>query len=190
MHVMKIAVFCGSNFGKSDIYREAAAALGTALAEQKVKLVFGGTNKGLMKVIADAVMKAGGATHGILPRGLVDKGQQYPGLTLAEIVETRAVRKRRMAEVADGFIAMPGGIGTIEELFEMWVDAQFDGHRKAIGVLNVDRFFDGMMAFIDTMIDEGFVPPQHRSMIIVESDPKALLVKLKSHVPVTTLKWL
>jgi uncharacterized protein (TIGR00730 family) len=187
---MKIAVFCGSNFGKSAIYQEAAESLGTSLAEQKIELVFGGTNKGLMKVIADAVMKSGGATHGILPQGLVDRGQQYPDLTRAEIVETRWERRRRMADVADGFIAMPGGIGTIEELFEMWVDAQFDGHKKPLGVLNVGGYFDGMMAFIDTMIDQAFVPPQHRKMIIVESNPQALLAEFKSHAPVTTLKWL
>jgi len=187
---MKIAVFCGSNFGKSAIYAEAAEALGTALANNRVELVFGGTNKGLMKIIADAVLKAGGTTHGILPQGLVDRGQQYPGLTRAEIVPTRWIRKRRMAEVADGFIAMPGGIGTIEELFEMWVDAQFDGHLKPIGVLNVGGFFDGMLAFIDTMIDQAFVPPEHRQMVIARSDPEALLAEFKLHVPVTTLKWL
>ena len=187
---MKIAVFCGSNFGKSDVYRRAAEALGEALAEQRVELVFGGTNKGLMKVIADAVLEGGGTAHGIVPRGLVDKGQQYPNLTRAEIVETRSERKRRMAEAADGFIAMPGGVGTIEELFEMWVDAQFDGHRKAIGLLNVGGFFNGLMAFIDTMIEQGFLPPQHRDMIILESDPRALLAALQTFVPVTMSKWI
>jgi uncharacterized protein (TIGR00730 family) len=187
---MKIAVFCGSNFGKSDIYRAAAKALGEALAEKRIELVFGGTNKGLMKVIADAALEGGGTAHGIVPRGLVDKGQQYPNLTQVEIVETRSARKRRMAEVADGFIAMPGGVGTIEELFEMWVDAQFDGHRKAIGLLNVGGFFNGMMTFIDTMIDQAFLPPQHRDMIIIESDPHALLAAFQTFVPVTTAKWL
>ncbi|MEO8849861.1 MAG: TIGR00730 family Rossman fold protein [Casimicrobiaceae bacterium] len=187
---MKIAVFCGSNFGKTDMYRLAAEALGVALAEQRVELVFGGTNKGLMKVIADAVLEGGGTAHGILPRGLVDKGQQYPNLTHAEIVETRSVRKRRMAEVADGFIAMPGGVGTIEELFEMWVDAQFEGHRKAIGLLNVGGFFNGLMAFIDTMIEQGFLPPQHRDMIVVDSDPRALLAAFRTFVPITASKWI
>ncbi len=187
---MKIAVFCGSNFGKTDIYRDAAAALGTALAEQDVQLVFGGTNKGLMKIIADAVLEGGGTAHGIVPRTLVDKGQQYPRLTLAEIVESRSVRKRRMAEVSDGFVAMPGGVGTVEELFEMWVDAQFDGHTKPLGLLNVGGFFDGLMAFIDTMIDQGFLPPQHRDMIVVEADPRVLLAAFRSFVPVTTSKWM
>jgi uncharacterized protein (TIGR00730 family) len=187
---MKIAVFCGSNFGKSDRYREAAAALGVALAEQQVELVFGGTNKGLMKIIADAVLEGGGTAHGIVPQTLVDKGQQYPHLTRAEIVATRSVRKRRMAEVADGFIAMPGGVGTVEELFEMWVDAQFDGHIKALGLLNVGGFFDGLMVFIDTMIDQGFLPPQHKNMIIVDSDPRALLAAFRTFVPVTTPKWI
>ena len=187
---MKIAVFCGSNCGNTDIYREAAKGLGTAMAEKQIQLVFGGTSKGLMKIVADAVLDGGGTAHGIVPRTLVEKGQQYPNLTQAEIVETRSVRKRRMAEVADGFIAMPGGVGTVEELFEMWVDAQFDGHKKALSLFNVGGFFDGLLIFIDTMIDQGFLPPQHKNMIIVESDPRALLAAFRSFAPVTTSKWM
>jgi uncharacterized protein (TIGR00730 family) len=187
---VKVAVFCGSNFGKSGIYRDAAEALGRALAEQRIELVFGGTNKGLMKVIADAVTADGGTTHGIVPRALVDKGQQYPCLTHAEIVETRSARKRRMADLADGFIAMPGGVGTVEELFEMWADAQLDGHRKAIGLLNVGGFFDGLMTFIDTMIEEAFLPPQHRNMVSIDADPRVLLAGFREFVPVTTPKWM
>jgi uncharacterized protein (TIGR00730 family) len=187
---MKVAVFCGSNFGKSDIYRNAAESLGVALAEQGVGLVFGGTNKGLMKVLADTVLAGGGTAHGIVSQGLADRGQQYPNLTHAEIVQTRSERKRRMAEAADGFIAMPGGVGTVEEIFEMWVDAQLEGHRKPIGLLNVGSFFNGLTAFIDTMIDEHFLPAQHRDMVIVESDPRALLAAFQTFVPVTTLKWL
>ena len=144
----KLAVFCGSNSGRTQIYRDAAAALGVALADQGIRLVFGGTNKGLMKVLADAVLGAGGTAHGIIPRALVDKGQQYPGLMETEIVETRSLRKLRMAAIADGFVALPGGVGTIEELLEMWVDAQFDGHSKPIGLYNVAGFFDHLLRFI------------------------------------------
>jgi uncharacterized protein (TIGR00730 family) len=186
----RLAVFCGSNSGRTEIYRNAAAALGAALADQKIQLVFGGTNKGLMKVLADAVLGAGGTAHGIITRALVDKGQQYPGLTEAEIVETRSLRKLRMAAIADGFIALPGGVGTIEELLEMWVDAQFDGHNKPIGLYNVAGFFDDLLRFIDHMVAEVFLPPQQRDMIIVQSDPHALLAALRTFTPVTTPKWM
>jgi hypothetical protein len=186
----RLAVFCGSNTGRTEIYRNAAAALGVALADQKIQLVFGGTNKGLMKVLADAVLAAGGTAHGVLSRTLVDRGQQYPGLTQAEIVDTRSIRKLRMAEIADGFIALPGGVGTIEELLEMWVDAQFEGHSKPIGLYNVAGFFDDLLRFIDHMVAEVFLPPQQRDMIIVRSDPHALLAALRTFTPVTTPKWM
>jgi uncharacterized protein (TIGR00730 family) len=143
-----------------------------------------------MKILADTVRERGGLTHGIVPRALVDKGQQYGDLSRVEIVATRWQRKRRMAEAADGFIAMPGGVGTVEELFEMWVDAQFDGHRKPLGLLNVGGFFDGLLSFVDTMIDEGFLPSSHRRMIIAEADPETLLDAFESFVPVTTSKWM
>lgn len=187
---MKIAVFCGSNPGKSDIYRDAAEALGRALAARKIDLVFGGTNKGLMKIVADGALAGGCEVHGVIPRALVDKGQQYPGLTRADIVETRSSRKRHMAEIADAFIAMPGGVGTLEELLEMWVDAQLDGHAKPLGLLNVGGFFDGLLSFIDTMIAEGFLPLTHRQMIIAERDPEDLLDAFGSFAPVTTSKWM
>jgi uncharacterized protein (TIGR00730 family) len=187
---MKIAVFCGSNPGKSEIYCDAAAALGRSLAARNIELVFGGTNKGLMKVVADRVLAGGGIVHGIIPRALVEKGQQYPALTRTDIVDTRSSRKRRMADVADGFIAMPGGVGTLEELLEMWVDAQLDGHAKPLGLLNVGGFFDGLLAFIDTMIAEGFLPASHRNMIIAERDPEDLLDAFRSFAPVMASKWM
>lgn len=186
----KIAVFCGSNLGRGARYGESAHALGRARAARGIELVFGGTDKGLMKIVADAVVAGGGAVHGIIPRALVDRGQQYPKLSHAEIVDTRSLRKRRMAEVANAFIAMPGGLGTLEELFEMWVDAQLDGHEKPLGLLNVGGFFDGLLAFIDTMIEEGFLPRQHREMIIADADPGRLLDAFRSFAPVTASKWL
>ena len=188
--MMKLAVFCGSNLGRTDIYRHAAAELGNALVEQDIALVFGGTNKGLMKVLADTVLQAGGSAHGIIPRTLAERQQQYLGLTQAEIVETRSLRKLRMAELADGFVALPGGIGTLEEVLEMWVDAQFEGHKKPIGLYNVAGFFDPLLAFVDRMVEEAFLPPQQKAMIIVNSDPRALLSALRSFTPVTTPKWL
>ena len=188
--MMKMAVFCGSNFGASGVYRDAAVALGRALAAEKIQLVFGGTSKGLMKIIADTVLENGGSVHGIITQGLVDKGQQYPNLTVPEIVATRSLRKIRMAEVSDGFLAMPGGIGTVEELFEMWVDAQFEGHKKPLGLYNVNGFYDSMLQFIDTMIREGFLPPQQKDMLIVDADPRALLARCRTFTPVTIPKWM
>jgi uncharacterized protein (TIGR00730 family) len=187
---MKIAVFCGSNVGKSDVYRDGAAALGRTFAQQNIELVFGGTSKGLMKIVADAVVQGGGTVRGVIPQTLVDKGQQYPGLTIAEVVATRALRKARMAAVADGFVAMPGGIGTIEELFEMWVDAQFEGHTKPLGLYNLDGFFDHLLLFVDAMIERGFLPPQQKAMIIVASDPAVLLERFRTFTPVIVSKWM
>ena len=103
---------------------------------------------------------------------------------------TRSLRKLRMAEVSDGFLAMPGGIGTVEELFEMWVDAQFEGHKKPLGLYNVNGFFDDLLRFIEKMIGQGFLPPQQKSMLIVESDPRVLLARCRSFTPVTTPKWM
>jgi uncharacterized protein (TIGR00730 family) len=185
-----IAVFCGSNVGKSDIYRDAALSLGRAFAVQKIGLVYGGTNKGLMKIVAEALLENGGEAHGFIPQSLVEKGQRYERLTTTEVVATRSLRKIRMAEVSDGFIAMPGGIGTIEELFEMWVDAQFDGHKKPIGLYNVDGFYDGLLHFVQTMIDQGFVPPQQKDMVIVDSDPEKLIASMRTYTPITIPKWM
>jgi uncharacterized protein (TIGR00730 family) len=136
------------------------------------------------------VVAGGGVAHGVIPAALVDKGQQYAHLSRADIVETRSQRKRRMAEIADGFIAMPGGVGTLEELLEMWVDAQLDGHGKPLGLLNVGGFFDGLLTFIGTMIEERFLPSQHRDMIIAVPDPDDLLDAFSSFAPVTTSKWM
>ncbi|MBX9827164.1 MAG: TIGR00730 family Rossman fold protein [Xanthobacteraceae bacterium] len=186
----KIAVFCGSNFGLSDVYREGAIALGRAFAQQKIALVYGGTNKGLMKIVADTLLENGGEAHGIIPRALVDKAQQHANLTTTEIVATRSVRKIRMAEVSDGFIAMPGGIGTVEELFEMWVDAQFEGHKKPIGLYNVNGFYDDLLRFVQNMIAQKFLPPQQKDMVIVDSDPAALLNRMSDFTPITIPKWM
>jgi uncharacterized protein (TIGR00730 family) len=187
---MQFAIFCGSNLGYSDVYREAAAALGRELAAQGISLVFGGTAQGLMKITADAVYACGGRIHGIIPRILIQKGKLYENLTIAEDVDTRTDRKLRMAKVADGFIAMPGGIGTLEELFEMWVNAQFEGHHKPLGLYNVHGFFDRMLEFLDGMVSEGFLPPQQRSMLITASDPAMLLEKMQAYQPVNVSKWL
>lgn len=187
---MKFAVFCGSNSGHSEVYGEAAIALGREFGNQGIGLIFGGTTRGLMKAVADAVLDQGGEVHGIIPDILVQKGQQYDKLTVTEIVDTRAERKLRMAEAADGFIAMPGGLGTVEELFEMWVNAQFEGHQKPLGLYNINGFYDRMLEFLDTMVAEGFLPPQQRHMLVVASEPKTLLDNMRDYRPVNVSKWM
>jgi uncharacterized protein (TIGR00730 family) len=185
-----VAVFCGSNFGRGDIYRNAAAGLGRTLAAQGLRLVYGGTHKGLMGAVADAALAAGGDAIGIITRRLHEKGQLHPGLPQSEIVADMRSRKARMAGHADAFIALPGGIGTLEEFFEMWTLAQIEGHTKPLGLLNAGRFYDPLLAFIDHMIAEQFLPATHRDMVIVDSDAQTLLARLGQFRPVTAQKWL
>lgn len=185
-----VAVFCGSNLGRTKEYEAAADALGRALGRDGVALVFGGTNKGLMKVIADAVIAEGGTTHGIITQSLVEKGQRYPALTHCEIVPTRTERKRRMAAIAEGFVSLPGGVGTIEELLEMWVDAQFEGHQKPLALFNVAGFFDPFLAFVEQMIGERFLPEAQRNMLIVDADPEGLIGRMQNFERITVSKWM
>ena len=179
----RIAVFCGSNQGRSPRYGEGARSLGRALAARGIDLVFGGTGKGLMKIVADAVVEGGGVVHGVIPRSLVDKGQRYAQLTRADVVDTRSLRKRRMAELADAFIAMPGGLGTLEELSEVASWAQLALHDKPIGMLDVDGYFGALLAYLDHAVSEGFLAPEHRSMLVVERDPGRLIDALASRRP-------
>jgi uncharacterized protein (TIGR00730 family) len=187
---MKFAVYCGSNFGSTPAFRDGAEQLGRVLAELKATVIFGGTNKGLMKVVADSALASGGDVHGVITQTLVDKGQQHPDLTISEVFATRALRKARMAELADGFIAMPGGAGTMEELFEIWVDSQFEGHKKPIGLYNIEGFFDHLLLFVNTMVKRGFLPDRQKEMLIVESDPHVLLARMRNFTPISVSKWM
>jgi uncharacterized protein (TIGR00730 family) len=176
-NIRSIAVFCGSNMGASSVYAEQAEALGATLVENGVTLVYGGTQKGLMGVLADAVLSRGGRAHGVITERLQAKGHIHPNLTNSEIVPTMRTRKERMAELSDAFIALPGGIGTMEEFMEAWT-------------LNINCFFEPFMAFIDQMIKEAFLPPSHRQSMVLESDPQQLLNGLRNFQPVTVPKWL
>src|SRR5690606_26040034 len=190
MGLQRVAVFCGSNVGDSNAYRNAAPALGKALAADGLSVVFGGTNKGLMEALAAGASEAGGTIHGVITRGLADRGQACRYSTELEVVETRSERKLRMSELADAFVALPGGIGTLEELFEVWVNAQFEGHTKPMGLLNTEGYFAHLMAFIDEMVKRAFLPAAQRQMVIVESDPHDLIARMRRFEPVTVSKWL
>ena len=166
-----VAVFCGSNFGGSDVYRQGAAQLGATLAEAGITLIYGGTTKGLMGVVAEATLEAGGTVHGVITERLHQSGHSHPRLTRHEIATRFGRRKERMAELADAFIGMPGGIGTIEEFLEVWVRNQLGEIDKPAGLLDTAGFYTLFLAFIDHMIEAKFLPAAHRHSISVDADP-------------------
>jgi len=174
-----ICVYCGANPGLGPAYAEAARALAGCLVEDNIALVYGGGNVGLMGEIADAMLALGGEVTGVIPTQLVEREVGHTGLTRQFIVKDMHERKAMMAQLADGFIAMPGGMGTLEELFEMLTWSQLGIHRKPIGLLNVDGFYDALVSFIGHAHGQGFVRTEHASLLMVESDPAALLRRLR-----------
>jgi uncharacterized protein (TIGR00730 family) len=188
--ISSIAVFCGSNFGNSEAYADGARGLGLALAGAGITLVYGGTTKGLMGVVADALIRAGGTTHGVITEKLHQRGHAHPNLHRSEIVASLRNRKQRMAELADAFIAMPGGIGTMEEMMEVWSMNQLGEIDKPVGLLNVAGFYRPFLDFIDHMVECKFLPPEHRHSICVDPDPAGLIEQLRHFVPTSVPKWL
>ena len=188
--IKSIAVFSGSNSGRGDAYRQAAAALGTTIAKRGFTLVYGGTHMGLMGVLADAALLAGGTGHGVIAERLIGKGHLHEGLSRHEIVASMRIRKQRMAELADAFVALPGGIGTLEEFMEVWTLNQLGEFRKPAGLLDVAGFYRPFMGFIDHMITEQFLPAAHRGSIVVEGDADTLIDGLVSFTPVDVPKWM
>ncbi len=189
-NLSSIAVFCGSNFGASPAYAEGAAALGKAMAAAGVTLVYGGTTKGLMGILADAILDGGGGVHGVITESLHLKGHSHQRLTTHEITGTLRLRKSRMVELADAFIALPGGIGTLEELMEVWTMNQLSELDKPVGLLNIAGFFEPFLSFIDKMVQEKFLPASHRHSISVDADPLLLIEKLRSFERTEEPKWL
>ena len=173
-----IAVYCGATPGASPVYADAARALARVLVEQDIGLVYGGGNVGLMGVIADEVMALGGRATGVIPRALMEREVGHTGLTELCVVRDMHERKAMMATLSDAFIAMPGGMGTLEELFEMLTWSQLGIHAKPVGVLNVNGFYDGLVGFLAHQRNEGFVRPQHAALMMVEADPLALVRRL------------
>lgn len=177
-----IAVYCGSSSGASGVYAESAAALGRELASRDIALVYGGSSVGLMGAVADAALSAGGRAVGVLPEFLQRREIAHKHLTELTIVGTMHERKAKMAELADGFIVLPGGAGTMEEFFEIFTWAQLGLHAKPIGLLNVGRFYDPLIALLRHMAAEGFLNERYLSAAIVESDPAALLERFQGYV--------
>ncbi len=173
-----LCVYCGSSEGNDPAYADAARALGTQMAGRGLSLVYGGGHVGLMGVIADAVLAAGGEVTGVIPAALMDAEVGHERLTRLHVVKDMHERKAIMAELADGFIAMPGGIGTLEELFEVMTWLQLGYHAKPVGLLNVQGFYDGLLAFLDKQRETGFLRQEHRGLLIAEDQPSALLERL------------
>jgi uncharacterized protein (TIGR00730 family) len=178
-----IAVYCGASNGAKPEYAEAARELGRTLVEHNISLVYGGGRVGLMGAIADEVLRLGGEATGVIPRALLEREVGHTGLTRMFVVKDMHERKAMMSDLADGFIAMPGGMGTLEELFEMVTWSQLGIHKKPIGLYNVDRFYDGLVNFVGHLQEEGFVRPQHAALLMVESDPGALVKRLRDAAP-------
>ncbi|MCU1372437.1 MAG: hypothetical protein JWO77_3631 [Ilumatobacteraceae bacterium] len=185
-----ITVFCGSNHGTDPAFTAAAVALGRLLASRGIGLVYGGGDVGLMGEVADAALAAGGRVTGVIPRHLWDKEVGHQGLTELLIVDTMHERKMAMADRADAFIALPGGVGTFEELFEAITWTQLGIHDKPVGLLDVAGFYRPLLAFLDQTVAAGFLKPGHRSMIVDETDGDALVDALGAWEPVATSKWL
>jgi uncharacterized protein (TIGR00730 family) len=188
--ISRIAVFCGSNVGQGDAYVGAAAALGRELAARRIGLVFGGTMKGLMGVLADAVLDAGGSAHGVITQRLFDRGQLHQRLTGHEIALAMGARKARMLELADACIALPGGIGTVEEMMEAWTLNQLGDVDKPVGLLDVDGYYQPFLCFINRMVERAFLPAAHRGSLSVSAEPGALLDALAVAPPITASKWM
>ena len=176
--IRSICVFCGASPGRDPSYREAAAATGRTLAERGMRLVYGGGRLGLMGALADAALAAGGEVVGVIPRGLVDRELAHPGLTELRVVTTLHERKAQMAELADAFIALPGGLGTLEELAEVLSWAQLDLHAKPIALLDVGGYFEPLVAFLDRAVREGFLAARHRGLLLQDDDLERLLARL------------
>ena len=188
--IKTIAVYCGSNNGRDESYKKFAKELGEVLAKRRINLVYGGTNKGLMGVLANSAFEEGTNVTGIITERLKARGQVHPNLSMLETYPTMQSRKTRMIELADAFIMMPGGIATLEEFMEVWTLNQLGETSKPLGVLNIDNYFGNLIAFIDHMIAERFLPSAHRNGIVVHSDPEELINLLSKFSPVTVEKWL
>lgn len=188
--LQSVAVFCGSNFGHSPVYAEAAQALGTAIARRGITLVYGGTHKGLMGVVADAALGAGGTVVGVINQRLFDRGHLHTGITRHEVAADMRARKARMSELADAFIALPGGLGTLEELLEAATLTQLGDHAKPCGALNVQGFYDPLRALLSHATAAGFMKAEHRDMLVLQPDPEPLLDALTSWQAPTVTKWI
>ncbi len=188
--LQRLCVFSGSNSGCAPAFAEAARELGACLAERRIGLVFGGARVGLMGEVARAALARGGQVTGVIPRDLAAKGVAFEGLADLRLVDSMHERKALMAELSDGFIALPGGFGTIEELFEMLTWAQLGLHAKPCGLLNVAGYFDALSRFLDEAVLREFVRPEHRAMVLAAERPQDLLESFVRYRPPRVGKWI
>jgi len=185
-----VCVFCGSNSGAGEAYASAARNLARAIARRRLALVYGGGSIGLMGILADAALEAGGNVIGVTPRRLVEREVAHGGLTELRVVETMHERKALMADLSDAFISLPGGLGTLDETFEMLTWIQLGYHRKPCALLEVNGYFERLTAFLDHAVEQRFLTTEHRAMLIVEHDSEAVLDRLASAKLPDTGKWM
>ena len=184
----RLAVYCGSSMGSDPLFADAAKAMGEEMARLGIGLVYGGGRLGLMGVIADAVLKGGGEVHGVIPQALIDLEVAHPGLTELHVVTTMHERKARMTELTDAFVALPGGIGTLDELFEAWTWNALGYHAKPFALLNVVGFWDGLIGLMDTVAESGFMSAARRQQLIVAEGIGEVIDKLDAAAKVGTRK--
>ncbi|HCN78994.1 MAG TPA: TIGR00730 family Rossman fold protein [Verrucomicrobiales bacterium] len=187
---MRIAIYCGANGGHNPVFKKAAAGLAAFLARQGIGIVYGGGREGLMGAVADAALAAGGEVIGVIPHSLMEKELGHTGLTALHVTRSMHERKQMMVDLSDGFIALPGGFGTLDELFETLTWLQLSFHGKPVGLLNAEGFFDGLLAFLDQMRGHGFLKPAHRDCVLVERDPALLLEKMRAFQAPDLGKWI
>lgn len=186
----RICVYCGSSSGDDPAHREAAHALGGFLAQSGIGLVYGGGHVGLMGALADGALASNGEVIGVIPHALMAKELGHGGVTDLRVVGSMHERKQLMVDLSDGFIALPGGFGTLDELFETLTWLQLSFHDKPVGILNVSGFFDGLIEFIHHMSRQGFLKPEHAACVLVEDDPAKLLARMESFRPPDLGKWI
>ncbi|MGC5746210.1 TIGR00730 family Rossman fold protein [Chryseobacterium sp. NFX27] len=185
-----ITVFCGSSFGTDDIFKEQAFLLGQTLAKQDIQLIYGGADVGLMGAVADGALNEKGKVVGVLPHFLQSKEIAHKNLSELILVETMHERKTKMNDLCDGVIVLPGGYGTLEEFFEMITWAQLGLHKKPIGILNIDGFYDDLIRLVQTMVDKGFLKQVNRDMLLMSGNINELLEKMRSYQAPTVGKWI
>ncbi|MDF1760134.1 MAG: TIGR00730 family Rossman fold protein [Coxiellaceae bacterium] len=190
MSIQSIGVFCGSSLGYAPIYEEMAKKLGEFLALQNISLIYGGAKVGLMGAIADSVLAGGGRVVGVMPELLMEKEIAHNGLSQLHVVKSMHERKALIHDLSDAFIMMPGGVGSLDEFFEMITWAQLGYHHKACSIYNVNHYFDKLLAFLDHVESEGFIKSIHRRMPVVESDPKKLLDSIEQYSAPKVNKWI
>ncbi len=188
--IKRITVFCGSSFGTESVYGEQAYELGKILVQNTIGLVYGGANVGLMGAVADGVIENGGEAIGVLPHFLKGKEIAHENLTELILVDTMHERKTKMNELSDGVITLPGGYGTLEEFFEMLTWAQLGLHQKPIGILNINGFYDELLAFVQTMVNKGFLKSVNQDMLLVDDSIAGLLDKMRSYKAPEVSKWI